>query len=49
MDLERNIPNEDISEASLIRSLRRQGYSESKIVSYLRGWRMVGNKGVKND
>lgn len=44
MDSEhKEVPPKDISEASLIRTLRRRGYTEQKITSYLRGWRMAGN------
>lgn len=39
----KEVPPKDISEASLVRSLRRKGYTEQKITSYLRGWRMAGN------
>jgi SOS response regulatory protein OraA/RecX len=44
MDLEhKEVPPKGTSEASLVRSLRRKGYTEQKISSYLRGWRMAGN------
>lgn len=43
MDSGRDVPPKDITEASLVRMLKRRGYDEHKISSYLRGWRLAGN------
>ena len=47
MDSERDVPPKDATEASLVRMLKRRGYDEQKISSYLRGWRVAGNNRSK--